>query len=1517
MKEEYCSGIGLDKYVQKNELDLQSFLYIAIELCKSIESSHKQNIIIGNLNTSSVLIDNEDSLSVMIRYGEISSTEEKNSIYRAPEQNERLNLTVDNSVDIYSLGVIFYEIVYEKIEQEHKSSQDFFYDLLTQELPSLHELDPSVPLTLSCIVDKMMAKNRDERYNDILAVHIDLAKCLKELKQNGTVGDFQINANGFIYGREASIHELEKIIRANELLNTLVAVYGNSGVGKSFLMDKVLQDNQEHFSHILELKLEKYKQNAPYEILYDALRNFTKQLLLQDENILEGYRKKLQKLLGNEAQILIDVIPELELIIGKQKKVQDINPVDKKARFDNMLFRYMELFFDKEKRFCIYIDDLQWADEVIIQWIQNILLKFKNLFIFVTYRNEEVQEEHEIKKMFLRLESCDIKIEEIQLLGLTKEDIKKLLYNTMQLEQAEEVADIVVQKTNGNAFFVNQYIKQLRENGTIGFNPDTLQWYCNVQKLQEMPISDNVFEVLSRRIDLLDDSIRTLLNIASCIGSYFTYTRLQTIYADDVLFREALESAIKDEWIVVDSKGRQEGYRFSHDKMQEAIYSKLDDETLVLIHYKIGNDILQNKHKLKNKALISCVNHLNAGASLFQDTDLLIELNLKASLHSKKSGDFTSALIYIKKAMELISTMTMNTPELSVLKDRAECEHLCHNSDEAVYYYELALQLSGSKIEKAQVYELLIKFYSDISDFKKAYATGCEATKLFGFDMPKNFFPPQFVFDFLRLKIKLRGKSVDTICKLPDAQDEEFILLVKLAANSLQAAYQIKPELCVANAVKIVTLCLEKGLTKESVIAFTVFGVIFQGGILGNHTAGFDYYRLSIDMLKRFENTIQHAEVKFVSGYFATSWKQSAFKTEELWEEAYQNGLEIGDWFHTGCAAAGIMQSMFMRGVNLNVLLEKADHFLVVLKNIATVEQYGTVLSIKQAILSLQGKRTDFDEIAFVRSLAEYNSKHFAHYYYINKLSVLYRHKKYKKALEVSNEGKKFASDSKGMLHNTEHLFYEALTMAKLYEYETFSVRYRYKRVVQKARKRFYTWSLDCAENFMARAYLLDGELSRLQGDNSKAIALYEKALNTATVYMQTNIIVLANKLTEEIYKELNQKKAAKVYEEAFWEALIAWGAVEKEVEKTVAKFDVEMLMKSSEIIVKEQRLSNLLEALIKTIIKNSGAQDAFLLLKEDQELFIEAEYSIDDKKTKVMQHQPYKESKKIVHPIINYVLRTQKSIVIDNLNENEMFRDTKNLYKEVKSLLCAPLILKGEIKGLIYLENNLLAGVFTDEKVKLLQYLSGQIAISIENALVYNRLEKAVSIRTKELENANKKLEKLSTTDSLTQMSNRRHFETHLESIWNLSMRKQIPVSIIMCDIDYFKNINDTYGHITGDYVLKNIAAIIKNSLKRTTDIAARYGGEEFIVALYDSDVEGASKVCKKIADTLKSDEKNFDIEGIKIEPFTISFGISSVVPTEKHNYQDLIKSADEALYKAKRNGRDCIFTCNGLITE
>lgn len=187
--------------------------------------------------------------------------------------------------------------------------------------------------------------------------------------------------------------------------------------------------------------------------------------------------------------------------------------------------------------------------------------------------------------------------------------------------------------------------------------------------------------------------------------------------------------------------------------------------------------------------------------------------------------------------------------------------------------------------------------------------------------------------------------------------------------------------------------------------------------------------------------------------------------------------------------------------------------------------------------------------------------------------------------------------------------------------------------------------------------------------------------------------------------------------------------------------------------------------------------------------------------------------------------------------------------------------------------------------------------------------LERKVQERTQELEQVNKQLKELTLTDPLTQLANRRSFETYFNEVYQLAQRNCIEISVIMCDIDHFKQINDVHGHSAGDMVLKEFAKIMKKSLNRGSDFIARYGGEEFIIILYDANSNDAKELCIKIQNNLK-DSQNFESQWGKIGVVTMSFGIASIVPKEQDRCENLITSADIALYKAKNEGRNRIVT-------
>lgn len=1589
---DYFEGVGLDLFLSKGPMELEDFLVLAIELCDALSSVHEAGIVHGNLSPSCILLNESKNAIKLTGFGYTALVHktraresivplEHKQIYKSPEQSGRLKYEVDHRADIYTLGVIFYQMLSAQIPASSRDSIGLVHSLIAKQTLPLLEVRPETPAVISRIVEKMMAKTPSQRYIQLSSVRVDLMTCLQALHDKEINRDFEIDRLGEmshfdltqkVHGREKELQQLLDVFETTiGGPAALACVSGDSGVGKSHLTDFMLKQIEERSTYVVKAKFDQYKENTSFEIVHLALRNLVKQILGEEEAVLEFYKKRLLDALGSQAQTLIDLIPELEIVMGAQPAVEELSSSDAKVRLNSLLCRFIQVFSSSERPLCLFLDDIQWANAATVEWLQTALFDLSYVFIAVAYRDKEVYEGEAFYTMLNALDTAGRGITKIEVGTLGKETISEIVSEKIELDAIEELTGIIFQKTQGNAFFVMHYLKQLQKDGILWFDPASISWHCNMNRLRSLPVSDNVLIFLSERVLSLPEDVQSLLKAASCIGNRFEEGVLKSIYNADYDFSSLMRIARREGWIITENEESMDAdavyYLFTHDRMQQAVKSLLDRSEIEQIHLAIGRHILKSYHELAHQDLFECVNHLNEAQTLLQmqeERTSLAELNRKASLQAKQEGDFESALVYIKRSMGLFPGLPTHERYRDILKERAECEHLCNNADEAIEYYNRAISASASTLERASVYELMIKFYTDSSNFEKAYEIGRTATESLDMKLPLKFNPLSLAADFLHLTSRLKSYKIPQLLDLPPVQDEKIKMLIRLLSALLKVAYQIKPELSVAISVKLVALCLSHGNTREAVVGYMVFGVIFQGGVLGRHKIGYRYGQLCLNMLERFNNTVQRAEVEFVNSYFANSWLNPSADSEQNWREAYRHGLVIGDWFHTGCAAAGIVQSMFMRGVACEEIIEEIETFETTLKRIGAHEQYGAVQSVRQVVRNLQGKthspitfsEEDFDESSYINSLSAYGSRHFAHYYYINKMISLYLHKKYTQALKITHKSKKFMADSTGMLHGTEHHFYHALITAKLYPKTNVLKRRNSLRVVYKARKRFKKWAEHSPENFLARKMILEGELHRLHNHTSKALECYESAIQASRIYAQVHLHAMANTLAADLYETMKQPKAADLYRNTAAVSFKQWGVSlcsddlgSKALSDTAANnFDVRTLMKAAEVISKEQQLPDLLKALIRIIIENAGAQHGVVLLHDSAGLKVQASASIDTERVNVMQAKPYLECETIMHSIVNYVLRSREAIILDNAQESVVFAHDKDVRgRKIKAVLCAPLIFHGEIRGIIYLENNLVPGVFTEEGLELIRHLSSHIAISIDNALIYDHLQQKVTERTRdldiknevlktqnmELQNQNEKILELHTlivkeneerkkveiklqaaveqldisarTDVLTNLHNRRSFDQYLQQECSRLLRQDEPMSFILCDVDFFKAYNDHYGHQKGDECLREVADVLVSCMKRPADFVARYGGEEFAIIMPQTKLEGAMQIADAIHHSLNT--RQLSHKGSKIaDAVTISIGLAVSDSLEVCTPDSIINIADTALYRAKNSGRN-----------
>ncbi|MES0488919.1 MAG: adenylate/guanylate cyclase domain-containing protein [Leptospirales bacterium] len=1437
-------GQPLNQVMSENKVKTETKIKIAANIAGILGDIHKAGIIHKDINPNNILMNPKDGTIKIIDF-EISTilSYENQQLqnpdklegtlgYISPEQTGRMNRPIDYRSDIYSLGITFYEMFCGERPFTAKDSIELVHLHMAKIPETLTQKNPEIPAAISDIVGKMMEKNAEDRYKSSHAVKSDLQKVLSALAESTSLDGFIAGENDFserfqipakLYGRENEITTLlEAYERVCEGNIEIMLVYGYSGVGKSALINEVHKPITEHRGYFISGKFDQYKRNIPYSSLISAFQDLIRQLLTESDEQVAVWKNKLLTSLESSAQVIIDVIPELEHIIGPQREVAALGPLEAQNRF-NLYFRnFVQVFTRKEHPLSLFLDDLQWADAASLTLIESLSTDSSGKYFFIigAYRDNEVDGSHPLMLMLDRAKKEKVAIQKIALKPLNEEVLSQIVAETFSCtnDKAQPLTEIVHKKTNGNPFFINQLLKDLYESKLATYDLDKHQWKWDLQKIGEMKMSDNVINLMVKKIQKLPENTQKQMQLAACIGNQFKLSDLAHVCreSEDEL-AQSLEEALWEELIlpigdsykfassmVGGSKKKSSSfiieYKFLHDRVQQAAYDMLGSIEKSEAHFKIGNLLLENTPQTQlSDHIFDIVNQFNQALELVQEPEkrtLLADLNLQAGRKAKNSIAYEPALKYIITAQEIMDdTLKKENPRLwfQLVVERAETEHLCGNSENAEKHFSEALKITTSRDEKAGVYEKIIHFYTNIGNFKSAYQAGRKAVKLFGVSLPAGFIPPLFAIDLLKAKIKLSGRKVEQLLDLAICKDEEKRTAMRLIAAILKATYQIRPELCIHNAIKAVNLSLKYGNIEDNAVSYVVFGGIFLGGVLGNRQTGYEFGKLALAMNDKFDNLSQRSEVNFVSAYFTNFWMRPAIETEKYYKAAYENGLQTGDFFHVSCAACTLVMSQFIRGVNLDEVKRIGTDYHNFMNRIDSREAKGAIQATLSAIDNLKGNTNspisfssgDIKEDEYIDEIKKFISLHFTHFYYVNKMLSLFLWGKYTEALETATESEKYLKYSIAMLHTVEHHFLHALILSALY---TQTGKKKHLNKIKKIHKKIGKWAKANRDNFEHQDLIIQAELSKHNGGGWKTVELYEKAAKSANENGFIQKAAIANELAGRYMISQKMRKGAKGYLSDAYHAYMNWGAsavanklakefpwatenashgkglnhlsttVMDDATTVTASYssgtsdstsksilDIDTVVKSTQAISGEIKLSSLLEKLMEIIIENAGAEKGYFIVHEKQKYLIEAEGSVNSKEVKTLQSLPIEEGNKVAASVIQYVARTSEPVLLANAATNRQFGNDPSIKEnQTKSLLCSPIIHQGKTVGIIYLENNLATGTFTEKRLDMLKMISAQAAISLENARHYDNLEHKVEERTRDLAKEREKSDKL-----------------------------------------------------------------------------------------------------------------------------------------------------------------------------
>jgi len=1368
--------------------NLNLFLNTASQIAKALGELHSNNIVHGNINPGSILVNRETGVVKLTDFGiDYIITGEIKEIYNpvvikgklqyiSPEQSGRMNRVFDYRSDFYSLGAVFYEMLTGGAPFVSGDPLELFQSLLAKKPKPLNEINRKIPQPIPYIVEKLLRKTPEQRYLGAYGLEHDLKQCLAMLGERGKIDFFEIGTKDVsdkfnipekLYGRQRETAELmESFESVSDGSCEMITVSGHPGIGKTALVYEIYKPITEKRGYFIPGKYDQYQRNVPYSAFIQAFANLVNLILSESEERINMWREKILAAVGHNGQVVTDIIPDIELIIGKQPRVPKLGPVESKNRF-NMVFRkFIGVFTKKEHPLVLFLDDLQWVDLASLNLIKNLITdpETKYLYIIGAYRSSEVSASHPLMLTLDEIMKMKVVFNTISLKPLEKRYVNRMIAETLNRgsDETYDLGELIYSKTAGNPFFIKQFLKALYEQNML-YLDENFVWQWDMNKIRQMPITDNVTDLMIEKIKRLSPASQEMLKIASCIGSRFDPETLSDAFEkpQEDIFSDLDESV--SEGLILNLDGT---YCFPHDRIHEAAYSMVDERDRIKLHYKIGSSVLKsiNKDELAENIFFIC-DQLNGGRNLItceEEKLKLAGLNLTAGKKAKESNAYEAAVKYLKAGMELLPDDAWQKDyELtySLYLERAECEYLNTNFEEAERLFDEVLKNSRTNLDKAEVYILKEILYEHLGKFKEAIDSGMDGLKLFRVNLPGKPGKIEIMMELLKIKWNIINKKIEDLINLPEMTDPEKKTIMGILLH-MSSAYFTNPDLFGLIQLKMVNLSLKHGNIDASSYSYAAYGFL-TGSVLGDYKSGYKFGKLAINLSENFSDISLRCRSFFLFGCFINHWIKHSRDDIEYFKKAVQYGIESGDFVYVSYAYIWTIMKKNMYGESLDEVYEECQKTFDFSKRAKEKEVELAHLVIQRMVLNLKGLTYDkhsfgddnFDEDNFVIELKARKQKIGIYFYYLYKSQISYLFENYKDTLKFATEIEAILDTAVGRMDVPEHYFYYSLTLTALYPTASSADKKIYRKILNNNQKKMKKWADNCPENFLHKYLLVAAEMARISGKDIEAGELYDKAIKSAgeNEYIQNEAI--ACELAGKFYLDGGRDVVAKAYMMEAREGYLKWGATAK-VKDLEEKYplmlvkpsaldvgeslDLKSVLKASQAISSEILINKLLGELVSITIENAGAQRGLLVLKKGEDFFIEAEGSVDSDEVKVLQGIPLKSSRVISQGIVNYVKRTRKVLVLDDaLNSGEFMLDPYVVEKKIKSILCMPIIKQAETIGVLYLENNRVEGAFTPGRVEVLNVLCSQAAISIENALLYNEMDLRVKEKTKALAEA------------------------------------------------------------------------------------------------------------------------------------------------------------------------------------
>jgi histidine kinase len=1383
--------VPLKEYFGSRMIGPWLFTDVAMQLAEIISQVHEHGIVHRNLNPDNILIHPDTGNVYVTGFGSAAYVSSENSSlsspdpdlvyeYISPEQTGRLSKSVDQRSDLYSLGVIFYELLTDRLPITAKSEAEWVHAHITGKPLAPDKIKPNIPSAISGIVMKLLEKNVEERYQSAYGLAWDIKECMKQLIETGMIEDFTIGQKDVyssfqlplkLYGRDEEEEKLKSIFdRVCDGSAEAVFISGYPGIGKTELVNKILKPLTIEKGYFISGKTDQLKKNIPYAPFTEAVRALIMQLMTESDKDLDYWRKTILNVLGRNSSVIAEIIPELEYITERQPPADELPPKEAENRFFMVFRDFINIFARKGRPLVIFLDDLQWADVSCIRLIDYLISEanLSSLLLAAAYRDNEIDDSHPLVEILKSTEECHSNSNHIHLSPLGWRETFRLVADTLHTtpENTAELSEVLYSESGGNPFFLRQLLMLIYDNDYLYFDIRSGSWKWDIEAVKKLDLNHDVTQLFVQKLKDVSKETLEIMKMASCIGSSFDLRTLSVLTGKTVEETASGLIASVHEGLILPVRNLSSDYvqaepseyRFLHDKVQQAVYSLVDENERKENHLAIGRLLLQKASDAGFvDRVLSIMDHFNRSLELIGDSEerlMLARYNLEAGRKARAAAAYESALRYFRYGRELLSDDSWHsTYKLSydLYIELAQAEYLSGNADAAEELFNIVIQNSATELERAGIYSLKIILYASMGRYDEAVNTGITALRNLGVSIPVKPKKLDFIKEFLIFKWNMKNKRIEDLTNLPEIDDPEQRMIAELLSRLSTVTMTSHFDLYNYIIIKTGNHSTKHGNSCMASVGY--FGYSFiVGDIFGDYRSSERYARVCIDLAEKYGHSASKCIIYFVVGTFTVHWTKHLSYSLNYMNKAVAYGKEAGDILILGYAHCMILETQYFLGIPLPEITRLIKEKEEIAKSLKHDNLAINTEIYKRAASALQG--LNFDSLA--NGLSEFDSEEFIALvqgdatslatYYFHKMYLNYMTGFYFEALTAARNIDTLSDAITGFMISAEYIFYYSLIITAVFEKLPSWEQGRCFRLLKKNQRKLKKWAKFCKENFLHKLLLVNAEMARMQNRDSQAMLLYDQAVRSAQENGFLQGEALANELAAKVYLSRGMTRIARMYMEDSCSAYKKWGALNKirqlkglypelidmedlSTEKDSSEKLLEdiisissagldkradtsfFLDKAAESILNETDINTLLAGFLDLSAACIGADRAYLILNKGGNLFAKA-VKDNNSLADITKPIPLEECSKLSKAVVRYAARTHETVIINCGEQKEIFdADPYIAGSKTKSIACLPLLFQGSAVGVLYFENSLMPGVFNNEVLDSLKLLTAQLA--------------------------------------------------------------------------------------------------------------------------------------------------------------------------------------------------------------